>query len=104
MADRTFDRETVLNLVVNMVPLGMILFFIFLFLVSDVFGSDVVAVSLSQLLLVVPFVALALVTYISGRIITETERTGHSDTAAAITRVIVGDVSNESASDESETE
>ncbi len=99
-----FDRETMLNLAVNMVPLGIILFFIVLFLATDPFGSDAVAVFHSQLLLVVPFVVLAFFTYLSGRIIGETERTGHSDTAVAITKALIGETANESAPDESEIE
>jgi hypothetical protein len=104
MADRVFNRDTVLNVAVNVIPLGIILFFGLLFLASDVFGGDAVAVSLTQLLLVVPFVVLAVVTYVSGRIISETEQNGHSDTAAAITRAVIGDVANESPPDESEVE
>lgn len=95
MSDRTFDRETVLDLVVNVIPLVIILFFIPLFFFFDPFGSDVVAVFFSQLLLVVPFVVLAVVTYYSGRIIAETEHTGHSETAASITRTLIGEVATD---------
>lgn len=104
MADRVFDRSALLDIVVNMIPLGIILFFVVLFLLFDPFGSDLIAVFYNQLLLVVPFASLAFVTYIAGRIISETEKTGHSDTAAAITRAIIGETANDSAPDESETE
>lgn len=104
MADQIFDRSTILDLVVNAVPLGITLFFAVLFFFYDPFGSDAVAVFYMELLHIVPFVGLALVTYISGRIISETEKDGHSETAAAITRTIIGDVATESAPDESETE
>lgn len=104
MSERVFDRDTVLNLVINIIPLGIILFFVFLFFFFDPFGSDVVAVFYSQLLLVVPFICLAVVTYYAGKIISETEKTGSSKTAASITRTIIGEVATESPPDESEVE
>lgn len=104
MPERAINRSTALNLMVNVIPLGIILFFAVLFLFYDPFGSDAVAVFYMELLHIVPFVALAFVTYISGRIISETKQTGHSETAARITRVLIGDVANESDPDESEIE
>lgn len=99
MADHTFDRETLLDLAVNVIPLGIILFFVVFFLVFDPFGNDPVAVALSQLLLVVPFVVLATITYVAGRIIAETEHTGHSRTATAITEATTGEVATEDSDD-----
>lgn len=100
MAERTFDRETLLDLAVNVIPMGIILFFAVLILVFDPFGSDVVAVLLAELLHVVPFVVLVVVTYVSGKIIAEAEHTGRSETAARITRAITGEV----ATDDTEAE
>lgn len=104
MADSVINRDTALNLVVNVIPLGIILFFVVLFLTTDPFGSDVVAVFYSQLLLVVPFLSLALVTYVSGRIISETEQNGYSTTSRAITKALIGETANDSDPSESETE
>lgn len=95
MSDTTFDRETLLDLSVNIVPLAIILFFAVLIVVFDPFGSDIVAVALAQLLHIVPFVVLAVVTYISGRIIAEAEHTGSSETAARIAERITGEVATD---------
>lgn len=104
MAERTFDRETLLDLAVNVIPMGIILFFAVLILVFDPFGSDVVAVLLAELLHVVPFVVLVVVTYVSGKIIAEAEHTGRSETAARITRTITGEVATDDAEAEDDGE
>lgn len=95
MSDTTFDRETLLDLTVNVVPLAIILFFAALIVVFDPFGSDIVVVGLAELLHVVPFVVLAVVTYVSGRIIAEAEHTGGSATAARIAERITGEVATD---------
>jgi len=95
MAERFFDRETLLDLAVNVIPLGMLLFFILLFAVTTAGGAAPVARLVSQALLVVPFVALVGVTYLAGRIIAESERTGHSETARAITALTTGEQPDE---------
>ena len=61
----------------------------------DPFGSDIVAVALAQLLHVVPFVVLAVVTYVSGCIIVEAEHTGGSETATRIAERITGEVATD---------
>lgn len=100
MSDRIFDRETLLDLTVNIIPLVIILFFAILILISNPVGNDVVALVMTEILHFVPFASLALVTYVAGRIISEAERTGHSETAASITRTLIGETSIS----ESETE
>jgi hypothetical protein len=69
----TFDRETLLDLVVNAIPLGMLLFFIVVFLVINPFGSSPVNTAIQISLLIVPFVALAFLTYISGKAVSDAE-------------------------------
>lgn len=91
MAERVFNRETLLDLTVNLIPLGMLLFFVFLFAATTAGGSAPIARLVSQALLVVPFVALVATTYLTGRIIAESERTGHSETARAITARVTGE-------------
>lgn len=100
MSDRVLDRETLLDLVVNIIPMGIILFFIALFLLYNPFGHSPVALVLSQLLLVVPFLVLAVITYVSGRIISESGRTGGSPTADAITEATTGEVATSDSADE----
>jgi hypothetical protein len=75
MATRIFDRETLLDLVVNGVPLFILLFFTVGFLVFNPFGFDPLASGLQFALVVVPFVLLALLTYFSARAIAGDERT-----------------------------
>ena len=90
MADRVFNRETLLDLAVNFIPMGMIIFFFGLFILFDPFPSDSLVVTISLGLLVVPFVVLAATTYVTGRIIAEADHTGQSGTAAKITSIATG--------------
>lgn len=75
MAERTFDRETLLDLTVNIIPLGIILFFVVVFLAVQPWGPNLYMETVSMGLLVIPFVALAALTYFSGRIISRDEGT-----------------------------
>lgn len=82
MSERTFDRETILDLTVNIVPLGIIVFFIIVFLVAEPWEFDPFIMLVSMGLLVIPFFALALLTFVSGRAIEGDEETG--DRTAAL--------------------
>lgn len=64
-----FDRETLLDLVVNGVPLFIMLFFIVAFAVVNPFGFDPLASGIQFALIVFPFVGLAILTYFSARAI-----------------------------------
>lgn len=64
-----FTRETMLDIVVNLVPLGIIAFFSVLFLVFAPWGYDLYPMLLMTGLHVVPFVFLALITYLTLRAI-----------------------------------
>ena len=70
----SFDRETLLDLVVNAIPLAIILFFVVGFAVVRPFGGDRLGGILMYVLLLAPFVALAVLTYISGKVILADER------------------------------
>lgn len=74
MTSRTFDRETILDLTVNMIPLGIMLFFIVVFVVLDPFGSDPVATALQMSIMLVMVLALTALTYYSGRAISNAEK------------------------------
>ncbi|WP_135827489.1 DUF6684 family protein [Halorussus halobius] len=69
MADSAFDRETLLDVSVNLVPMVIILFFTLLLLFASPFAPnlflDVVALGLH----LVPFVLLGLLTYVSATVI-----------------------------------
>ncbi|WP_313692790.1 DUF6684 family protein [Halorarum halobium] len=72
---RIFDRETLLDLTVNVIPLGIILFFAVGFLIFNPWASlDQFGQLVAMGLLVVPFVALALLTYVSGKAIAGDEK------------------------------
>lgn len=70
----TFDRETLLDLVVNVIPLVIILFFVVAFAVVQPFGGDRLGEILMYVLLLAPFLALAVLTYVSGKVIVADER------------------------------
>lgn len=74
MTERLFDRDTMLDLTVNMIPMGIILFFIIGFTVFNPFGFSLEKTSLQYALLIVPFVAMALLTYYAGKAIATGER------------------------------
>jgi hypothetical protein len=69
-----FDRETILDLVVNFIPLFIIFFFIVAFLLFNPFGVEPLASGIQFGLLVAPFVLLAILTYISGKAISGAEK------------------------------
>ncbi|MFB6196325.1 MAG: DUF6684 family protein [Haloplanus sp.] len=75
MSTKVFDRDTLLDLTVNFIPLFIILFFIVGYAVYDPFGVDTVPRILQYVLLVAPFVLLAILTYLSGKAIATTEKT-----------------------------
>ena len=76
MANETeiFDRETLLDLVVNVIPLFIIFFFIVAFLLFNPFGVEALPSGIQFGLLVAPFVLRAILTYISGKAISGAEK------------------------------
>ncbi|WP_144901305.1 DUF6684 family protein [Halobellus captivus] len=76
MANKIFDRDTLLDLTVNVVPLFIIAFFVVAFAVFSPFGIDPLASSVQFGLLVVPFVLLAVLTYFAGKAVAGAELHG----------------------------
>jgi len=64
-----FTREAMLDILVNVVPLGIIAFFVALFLLFAPWGYELVPMVIMIGLHVVPFVLLALITYLTLRAI-----------------------------------
>jgi hypothetical protein len=62
-----FEAETWLDLTVNLVPLGIIAFFFALFAALSPWGFEGLTSVVAFALLVVPFVALAGLTYVAAR-------------------------------------
>jgi membrane protein implicated in regulation of membrane protease activity len=73
MAPDVFDRETMLDLSVNVIPLFIILFFVVVFVAIAPFGYSLVTTTIQMALLIVPFIALAVLTYYSGKAISQSE-------------------------------
>jgi hypothetical protein len=77
MSTRIFDRDTLLDLTVNIIPLAIMAFFVVAFVVVDPWGDlGTFSRPLQLALLVVPLVALAVLTYVSGRAIAGAEKSG----------------------------
>ena len=74
MDSSVFDRETLLDLSVNIIPLGIMAFFVVLFAVIPAFEFDPVIVTIQMGLIIVPIIGLALLTYYSGRAIARDEQ------------------------------
>ncbi|WP_253736254.1 DUF6684 family protein [Halohasta salina] len=74
MEAKIFDRETILDLVVNFIPLGIILFFIGAFAVFAPWGFEPMASGLMFAIMVVMFLALAVLTYLSAKAIAGDEK------------------------------
>ena len=65
MAETEFDRETLLDISVNIIPLGMILFFVVLLITGSTYEPDLFIEVIAFGLHVVPFLSLAILTYVA---------------------------------------
>lgn len=68
------DRETLLDIAVNVIPMAMLVFFVVLFLVYTPFPPNTFMFVMSHLLTVIPLVLLALLTYVTAKVISRDER------------------------------
>ena len=69
MADSVFDREKILDISVNIIPMVIIGFFVALFLVSSPYPDDFLIETITIMLHVIPFVGLGILTYIAAHYI-----------------------------------
>lgn len=76
-----FERETVLDLTVNMIPLGIIFFFIVAFAVVPSFGVDPVFSAMQFAIMGSMFFGLALLTYYAGKAIEGAEEHSAEESA-----------------------
>ncbi|PSQ25300.1 hypothetical protein BRD03_14845 [Halobacteriales archaeon QS_9_68_17] len=74
--ERYIDRETMLDLTVNFIPLGILAFFFVAFLVFNPWGWDPLFTSLALFIVGWHFLLLVLLTWLSGRTIAKEEKTG----------------------------
>lgn len=73
MSFLNLTNETWLDLTVNMIPLGILLFMDIMFWVLNPWGFDPVFVFIAHFLTLFPFLLLAILTYVSGSIIQRDE-------------------------------
>ncbi|WP_049972367.1 DUF6684 family protein [Haladaptatus cibarius] len=64
-SDVVFDRETLLDISVNIVPMVILLFFIVLFALWTPWSGEPLIFVMSHLLTIIPFVLLGLLTWIA---------------------------------------
>ena len=74
MESEIFDKETILDLMVNFIPLGIIFFFIAAFTVFAPWGFDVRGWGVMFAIMAIMFVALAILTYVSAKAIAGDEK------------------------------
>ena len=74
MANTVFDRETLLDLIVNGVPLFILLFFFVAFLLVPSFGYSGLEMLVQLLIVGASFVALAFLTYVAAKKIAGSEK------------------------------
>jgi len=67
MAASIFDKDTLLDLTVNIVPLVIMTFFAVLFLVYNPWPGSTLGLVLQFALIAAPFIALAILTYASAK-------------------------------------
>ena len=78
-----FERETLLDLTVNVIPMGIILFFVVGFGLVPSFGVDPVLTTLQYSVLVLPLLGLGVLTYYAGKAIERSEA-GHEEPADVV--------------------
>jgi hypothetical protein len=73
MSERLFDRETLLDLTVNVIPLGILAFFVAAYAVIGSFPDDPVVVLIQMSIILLTAGGLAVLTYYSGKAISGAE-------------------------------
>ena len=73
MAEKVFDRETLLDLTVNVIPLGILLFFFLAFVIVQPWGFDLLMSGLQLGIIAVTGVSLVILTYFAGKAVSTAE-------------------------------
>jgi hypothetical protein len=77
MVEQPFDRETLLDVTVNIIPLGILIFFTVLFLVitpwGGLLGDDTLVTGIVFGHMTFTMVALCVITYVSAKFISRDE-------------------------------
>ena len=82
MAEKVFDRETVLDLTVNVIPLVLLAFFFLVFVFVNPFGGGFVIMAIQLSIVGMMFVGLAAITYYSGAAVSKAEKAAEADARA----------------------
>ena len=98
-----FEKDTLLDLTVNVIPLGIILFFIAAFVIARPFGLDPVFSGLQLSLMVSMFLLLAVLTYYAGKAIEGAEEAA-DHTAIAEPTATTGTLEDDEETTDDETE
>ncbi|WP_324757206.1 DUF6684 family protein [Haloarcula sp. GH36] len=69
-----FEKDTLLDLTVNVIPLGILGFFIVAFALVPAFGTDPVFSGLQFALMITMFLLLAVLTYYAGKAVEDAEK------------------------------
>jgi hypothetical protein len=78
-SDSLVDRRTLLDILVNVVPIGILLFFTVLFLVYGSYPSDPVVTVVQIALILVPVLVVIVITYYAARAVRRDERAGGAE-------------------------
>jgi hypothetical protein len=73
MSEKVFDRETLLDLTVNFIPLGILIFFIGAFALFAPWGVDPLVTGLQFAIVGVTAILLVILTYYAGKAISSAE-------------------------------
>ena len=79
MSEKIFDRETLLDLTVNFIPLGIIMFFIGVFAVVSPWGVDPLVSGMQFAIVGIMAVALVVLTYYAGKAVSTAETKMEAD-------------------------
>jgi len=77
--DGRLDRRILLDVLVNIVPIGILAFFVLLFGVYAPYPGDPVVTVIQMALVLVPAAVVAIVTYYAASAVTRDERAGGAE-------------------------
>lgn len=99
-----FEKDTLLDLTVNVIPLGILLFFIAAFALVNPFGLDPVFTGLQFALMISMFLLLSVLTYYAGKAIEGAEEKETAALAEAESTDALDEDHNDEAALEGDTE
>ncbi|WP_436930766.1 DUF6684 family protein [Halosimplex halobium] len=79
MSEKVFDRETLLDLTVNFIPLGILVFFIGAFALFPPWGVDPLVSGLQFAIVGVTGMLLVILTYYAGKAVSKAENEMEAD-------------------------